>query len=376
MKNLKVLEIKRTKKLKRERELEEELKEIKDEIYDLDVEISKLKGIPEDIQDISEDAKNITKNIRKRPRPSYKENVFNWEQDEHNGKRQKRRKISREKVQGIFDENTGDNSDDDIFEDNNDDDIFGNNNDDDIFGDNNDDENVRKNNDNNDGNIFGNEKGLVGGNSKNEEKNQMGENFGEKEQETENITEREIDDDDELEKEIERGLEEKRKDYKKRQSKREIENLLEELNEKDLEEMKYEKTVEGKVREKISEIYDKLCQQEEFLLGGKRRMMEIYFEFGEIFEKKFNILVNEEGQKEKTAVSKIIEEIMKGGFKDKRNIRRRSGKARKIYLIISAMGGKEIINRLKYLNSENYTKFSFNEIKEWEKEMNEKIPKK
>ena len=57
---------------------------------------------------------------------------------------------------------------------------------------------------------------------------------------------------------------------------------------------------------------------------------------------------------------------MKGGVNDnKRNIRRRSEKARKIYRIISEDGGKEKIKRLKVLNLEEYTKFSFREIEEW-----------
>ena len=63
---------------------------------------------------------------------------------------------------------------------------------------------------------------------------------------------------------------------------------------------------------------------------------------------------------------------MKGGINDnKRNIRRRSEKARKIYRIISVVGGKEKIKRLKVLNSEDYTKFSFKEIEEWVKNCQE-----
>jgi len=66
------------------------------------------------------------------------------------------------------------------------------------------------------------------------------------------------------------------------------------------------------------------------------------------------------------AISKIIKEIIEGGINDnKRNIRRRSEKARKIYRIISVDGGKEKIRRLKVLNSEDYMKFSFKEIEEW-----------
>ena len=46
-------------------------------------------------------------------------------------------------------------------------------------------------------------------------------------------------------------------------------------------------------------------------------------------------------------------------------LRKDQKKTRKIYLIISAIGGKEIINELKYLNSEEYMKFSIREIEEW-----------
>ena len=57
---------------------------------------------------------------------------------------------------------------------------------------------------------------------------------------------------------------------------------------------------------------------------------------------------------------------MKGRVNDnKRNVRRRSEKARKIYRIISVNGGKEKIRRLKVLNLKDYTKFSFREIEEW-----------
>ena len=95
-------------------------------------------------------------------------------------------------------------------------------------------------------------------------------------------------------------------------------------------------------------------------------MMEIYYEFEKKFEEKINSLMDNEQNEEMLAVSKIIKEIMKGGVNDnKRNIRRRSEKARKIYRIISVVGGKEKIKRLKVLNLEDYTKFSFREIEEW-----------
>ena len=49
MKNLKTLEIKRMKKLKREKELKSELKEIQDEISNLEDKIARIKGVPEEL---------------------------------------------------------------------------------------------------------------------------------------------------------------------------------------------------------------------------------------------------------------------------------------------------------------------------------------
>ena len=119
---------------------------------------------------------------------------------------------------------------------------------------------------------------------------------------------------------------------------------MEELSEKDLEKLEYKENIEEKITEEISEAYDKLRKQEGFLLNGKRKMMEIYYEFGKKFEEKVNNLIDNEQNEEMSAVSKIIKEIMKGGVNDnKRNIRRRSEKARKIYRIISVDGGREKI---------------------------------
>src|SRR5438045_9576141 len=126
-------------------------------------------------------------------------------------------------------------------------------------------------------------------------------------------------------------------------------------------------TNEEEITEEISRLYYKLCKKEKILFEGKRKTMEIYYKFGKKFEEKLNILL-EEYHKEKMAISKIIKEIMEGGINDnKKNIRKRSEKTRKIYRIISVDGGKEKIRRLKILNSEDYTKFSFRKIEEWVK---------
>ena len=73
-------------------------------------------------------------------------------------------------------------------------------------------------------------------------------------------------------------------------------------------------------------------------------MMEIYYEFGKRFEEKLETLL-EEYQKEKTAINKIIEEIVKEGInRNRRSIIRKSEKARKIYRIINVVIGWKLPN--------------------------------
>ena len=108
----------------------------------------------------------------------------------------------------------------------------------------------------------------------------------------------------------------------------------------------------------ISRMYFKVCEQEKIVLIEKGKMLEIYYEFGKGFEEKLKVL-SEEYQRESTAINKLINEIMEGGVNhNRRTVLRKSEKARKIYRIISVVGGKEKIKRLKVLNSENYTKFN------------------
>src|SRR5436305_716518 len=195
MENLKILESKLAERSRREEELKSELKEVQDEINVLEVEIARIRGTPEELNDIRKESENFTKDKKKRLRPNYKEN-FNKEHEERTTKRQKRNKISSEIIQ---------------------------------------------------------------------------------DKEMEDTSESEMD----------------------------------------------------------------------------------------TIEERLNILL-EEYQKEKTAINKIIEQIIGGGINhDRRNIIRKSEKARKIYRIISVDGGKEKIRRLKFLNSEDYMKFNFGEIEEW-----------
>ncbi len=314
MKNLREilkLKTKREEKLKRKEKLEKELGELRNEINDLDDDIAKMEGAPEEIEDIREEAENFIKDKKKRPRPSY-EKDFNLEQKERTEKRQKRNEVLQENIEE--------------------------------------------------------------GRNLEETEQEILEDTQETEENMENIveegtTEKEIN---ELSGELEGEWNNEQIIYeesnRKRQSRKEIEDLLEELSEEDLKGLEYEETIEGKITEGISEIYDKLRKQEGFLLSGKRKMMEIYYEFGKRFEERINSLTDDEQYEEMSAVSKIINEIMKGGINDnRRNIRKRSEKARKIYRIISVSGGKEKIKKLKVLNSEDYMKFSFGEIEEWKK---------
>ena len=82
-------------------------------------------------------------------------------------------------------------------------------------------------------------------------------------------------------------------DYKisnrRRQSKKEIEDLLEELPMEKIEELDIEK--EGEIFGEISQLYFSVCEQEKIVFIGKRKMLEIYYEFGKKFEEKLDNLL-------------------------------------------------------------------------------------
>jgi hypothetical protein len=170
--------------------------------------------------------------------------------------------------------------------------------------------------------------------------------------------------------ELEETDEEKQKymESKRRKiSKKEIEDLLEEISENELKDLEFEEGTE-EITEEIPALYYKLCKQEESLFKEKRETMKTYYDFGRGFEMKLNFLLDEVFEKEKMAISKIYEEVKKENRNhSEAKIKKRIEKARKIFKIILATGGREKINRLKYLNSEDYVKFSFKEIEEWVK---------
>jgi hypothetical protein len=151
----------------------------------------------------------------------------------------------------------------------------------------------------------------------------------------------------------------------KSQSKRRIEDLLEEISEEEIKEMEFEETTK-EFTEEIPRLYYNLCKQEEILFIGKKEMMKAYYDFGKEFERKLNFYLDEVYEEERTAISKIYKEIKKENENHtEKRIKYRVEKARKIYRIILAAGGREKINKLKNLNSEEYMKFNLKEIEEW-----------
>ncbi len=158
--------------------------------------------------------------------------------------------------------------------------------------------------------------------------------------------------------------------HKRGQSKKEIEDLLEEISKEELEDFEIEVRDEEKIEEGIVKLYYRLCKQEGILFTGKKEILEIYFDYGREFEERINLLLERERDDKITIISKIIDEIVKEGVNhNRRNIKRRSEKARKIYLILSSVGGKEKIKRLRKLKSEDYIRISFREIEEWKKSL-------
>src|SRR6266487_836484 len=92
---------------------------------------------------------------------------------------------------------------------------------------------------------------------------------------------------------------------KRTKRKLEIRDLLEEISEEEMGkletmEIKWEEMVEG-----ISKQYYKLCEWEAFLSMEKRKMMEIYYDFGKECERRINDLTNRSFISEKTAISKV-----------------------------------------------------------------------
>ena len=153
---------------------------------------------------------------------------------------------------------------------------------------------------------------------------------------------------------------------KRTKRKLEIRDLLEEISEEEMGELepmeiKWEEMVEG-----ISKQYYKLCEWEGFLSMEKRKMMEIYYDFGKECERRINDLTNRSFISEKTAISKVYKEIRKENSSHSYyNIKRRVEKSRKIFQIIFVEGGKRKISRLKNLTSEDFVGISFLEISKW-----------
>ena len=76
--------------MERIRKLEKRLEKEQNELNKIDDKIAEIEGVPDEVTEIRESAESFTSNIKKRPRPNYKENS-NEEHEERNKKRQKRK---------------------------------------------------------------------------------------------------------------------------------------------------------------------------------------------------------------------------------------------------------------------------------------------
>src|SRR5437764_6716566 len=98
----------------------------------------------------------------------------------------------------------------------------------------------------------------------------------------------------------------------------------------------------------------------------KRKMMEIYYDFGKECERRISDLMNKLFISEKTAISKVYKEIGKENSSHSYyNIKKRVKKSRKIFQIIFVEKGKRKISRLKNLTSEDFMGISFLKIEKW-----------
>ena len=73
----------------------------------------------------------------------------------------------------------------------------------------------------------------------------------------------------------------------------EIKDLLEEISEEEIEEVELIEVNWEEMEEGVSKCYNKLCEWEGFLFMEKRKMLEIYYEFGKKFEEKLDNLLDE-----------------------------------------------------------------------------------
>ena len=161
---------------------------------------------------------------------------------------------------------------------------------------------------------------------------------------------------------------ERRSQQKKKriEEKLEIKDLLEEISEEEIEEVELIEVNWEEMEEGVSKCYNKLCEWEGFLFMEKRKMLEIYYDFGKEFERRITNLTSKSYITEKSAISKVYKEIMgRNPNHTYYNIKKRVEKSRKIFLIIFTVGGKGKISRLKNLNSEDFVRISFKEIEKW-----------
>ena len=329
MENLENLKIKRERMLEKIDELKRKLKEEQDKLNDLKDEIAEMEGVPEEMEDIREEADNFTKDIKERPRPTYKKSEeTNMENNE------------------VLEET---NQENEITEIERDSEI---NTDEDELGNQMNESNMKNLTTTQERNNVEITKGF--GNNVDERKRKM--------------TTPEI-----IEKDMEESENElpKKKKIKTLDSVKRINDLLKELSEEELKELEEIELGREEIMDGLTQLFHNACEQERKLKKNKRKVFLSWYEYIEEFNRRIEILKREEI----TITTRVITERLYKEIKEKcviynsDNIRKKTEKAKKIYRILSKIGGKEKIGKLEKLNTEKFAKLTIGEIEEWEKSL-------
>ena len=128
------------------------------------------------------------------------------------------------------------------------------------------------------------------------------------------------------------------------------------------------------ILEGLTQLFHDACEQEKRVKKNKRKGFLLWYEYAEEFNRKLEMQRKEEPMiATRMLIGRLYREIKeKCLIYSDDNIKKKSEKARKIYRILSKVGGKEKIRKLKKCNSENFVKLTVEEIKEWENQMEEK----
>jgi len=125
----------------------------------------------------------------------------------------------------------------------------------------------------------------------------------------------------------------------------------------------------------LTQLFYNAYEQEKRVEKNKRKGFLLWYEYTEEFNKRLEIQKKEEPM----IATRMITGRLYREIKEKclmysdDNIRKKSEKAKKIHRILSKVGGKEKIRKLKKLNTESFAKLTIEEIEEWEREMDKEV---